>query len=54
VCSAVPDPGLSSAAVGGICAAVILLVAAAAAAGIYCFNWKSRKRKARQKGKHYI
>ncbi|KAG1946360.1 hypothetical protein F2P79_013826 [Pimephales promelas] len=48
--TAVPDPGLSSAAVGGICAAVILLVAAAAAAGIYCFNWKSRKRKARLKG----
>ncbi|XP_039540349.1 uncharacterized protein LOC120487976 [Pimephales promelas] len=47
--TAVPDPGLSSAAVGGICAAVFLLVAAAAA-GIYCFNWKSRKRKARLKG----
>ncbi|XP_056109189.1 uncharacterized protein LOC130087013 [Rhinichthys klamathensis goyatoka] len=47
--TAVPDAGLSSAAVGGICAAVILLVAAAAAV-IYCLHWKSRKRKARQKG----
>ncbi|XDV24019.1 hypothetical protein PO909_028324 [Leuciscus waleckii] len=47
--TAVPDSGLSSAAVGGICVAVVLLVSAAAA-GIYCLHWKSRKRKAGQKG----
>ncbi|XP_077083167.1 uncharacterized protein LOC143736308 [Siphateles boraxobius] len=50
---AVPDSGLSPGVVGGICVAVVILMvaaAAAAAAGIYCLHWKSRKRKAKQKG----